>query len=52
MDPSPDYPHGYVIFYNSEGQPLNVEGKPGPRAQTHLAVDGDGTFPIPEGWSP
>ncbi|NUR80364.1 MAG: hypothetical protein HOQ21_07980 [Dermatophilaceae bacterium] len=52
MDPSPDYPHGYVIFYNSEGQPLNVEGKPGPRSQTHLAVDGDGTFPIPEGWSP
>ncbi|GAB3885614.1 hypothetical protein [Terrabacter terrigena] len=52
MDPNPDYPHGYLVFYNKDGQPMNAAGKPGPRSQTHLAVLGDGTIPIPEGWSP
>ena len=51
-DPSPDYPHGCVRFYNSEGQPLRLDGKPGNQADTHIAKNPDGSYPIPKGWNP
>ena len=47
MDPTPRYPSGYVRYYNQHGQPLDVFGKPGSRATTHIPLDYAG--PIP-GW--
>jgi hypothetical protein len=43
----PRYPNGYLRYYNSLGQPLDVNGKPGDRASTHIPLDYIG--PIP-GW--
>jgi hypothetical protein len=39
MDPTSQYPAGYVRFYNSLGQPLDVLGKPGSQATTHIPLD-------------
>ncbi|WP_028849826.1 hypothetical protein [Thermocrispum municipale] len=50
MDPTPRYPHGYVRFYNSHGQPINLDGKPGSRADTHIPIDPNGNYPLPKGW--
>jgi hypothetical protein len=36
MDPTPKYPNGYVRFFNDGGQPLDVFGKPGSKAATHI----------------
>jgi hypothetical protein len=36
MDPTPKYPNGYVRVYNDIGQPLDVFGKPGSKAATHI----------------
>lgn len=36
MDPTPKYPNGYVRVYNDIGQPLDVLGKPGSKAATHI----------------
>jgi hypothetical protein len=36
MDPTPKYPNGYVRVYNDGGQPLDVFGKPGSKAATHI----------------
>lgn len=54
MDPTEDYPRGYVRFYNSHGQVLNLLGKPGREKapDTHMAIRPDGTFDIPKGWAP
>ncbi|MEX0428565.1 hypothetical protein AB3X52_13115 [Nocardioides sp. DS6] len=51
-DPDPDYPNGYVRFYNEHGQPLRLDGKPGSDAQTHIPKNPDGSYPVPEGWNP
>ncbi|GAA0534875.1 WXG100 family type VII secretion target [Saccharopolyspora thermophila] len=50
MDPKPGYPHGYVRFYNEHGQPVGLNGKPGPNSQTHIPLRPDGSYPVPEGW--
>lgn len=50
MEASQRYPRGYVRFYNSHGQPISLNGKPGSRAETHIPIASDGTFETPQGW--
>lgn len=50
MEPTARYPNGYVRFYNSGGHPVNLDGKPGPNSETHIAINPDGTYPLPKGW--
>jgi hypothetical protein len=52
MEPTEHYPDGYVVFTNSENQPLNLAGKPGSRGATHIPINPDGSYPIPKGWNP
>jgi hypothetical protein len=47
MAPTPQYPQGYVRYYNNRGQPLDPFGKPGDRTSTHISLDYEG--PI-SGW--
>ena len=52
MEPSADsrYPYGYVRFTNEHNQPIDLDGNPGTRAETHIPRNPDGSFPIPKGW--
>ncbi len=43
---------GYTRFYNSGGQALKLDGKPGSESETHLPIRPDGTYDLPEGWNP
>lgn len=47
MQPTRSYPNGYLRCYNSSGQPLDVNGIPGPLATTHIPLDYPGPWP---GW--
>jgi hypothetical protein len=47
MAPTTSYPKGYLRYYNSAGQPLDVNGRPGPPEATHISLDYDGPWP---GW--
>lgn len=51
MDPTPQYPNGYVRFYNDGGQPLGLDGKPGSNSLTHIPRNPDGSWPVPKGWN-
>lgn len=50
MEPSSRYPTGYVRFYNRYGQPIGLDGLPGPNSATHIPLNRDGTYPLPKGW--
>lgn len=52
MDPTAQYPHGYLRFYNRHGQAIDIEGRPTDKDSTHLPIREDGTFDIPRGWNP
>jgi RHS repeat-associated protein len=40
-EPNAQNPNGYVRYYNSSGQPLNIDGNPGPDSDTHLPLSPD-----------
>ncbi|WP_405583393.1 polymorphic toxin-type HINT domain-containing protein [Streptomyces sp. NBC_01092] len=50
MNPTGRYPDGYVRFTNKHGQPIGLDGKPGSKADTHIPMNPDGTYPLPVGW--
>lgn len=50
MDPTSQYPNGYVRFDNKHGQPIGRDGKPGPNSQTHISRGSDGSWDTPDGW--
>ena len=50
MNATPDYPNGYVRFYNDQGQSIGLDGKPGPNSETHIPRNTDGSYPTPNGW--
>jgi hypothetical protein len=39
MEPNAQYPNGRFMHYNSSGQPLDINGKPGPKSATHIPED-------------
>ena len=39
MDPTPLYPNGYSRVHNGYGQPVDVNGKPGSKADTHIPAE-------------
>jgi RHS repeat-associated protein len=45
MEPNSQNPNGYVRIFNSRGEPVNYNLKPGPRAETHIPEDEEGPFP-------
>jgi Flp pilus assembly pilin Flp len=47
MEPTSRYPDGYFRYYNSRGQPLDINGKPGPNSATHIPEKYIGRIP---GW--
>ena len=42
--------NGYVRFYNDQGQPIDLDGKPTGQAATHVPRNIDGSYPLPKGW--
>lgn len=50
MWPTSRYQYGYVRFYNKSGQPIGLDGKPGPNSHTHIPMDANRNYPLPAGW--
>ncbi|NMM17067.1 MAG: hypothetical protein HHJ14_07980 [Cellulomonas sp.] len=50
MEPTAQYPDGYARFYNDSGQPIGLNGNPGPNSMTHIPLNRDGTYPLPKNW--
>ncbi|OFE14938.1 hypothetical protein BA895_07210 [Humibacillus sp. DSM 29435] len=51
-DPDSRYEFGCVRFYNSDGQPIDLNGNPTSNAETHIRRRADGSFDLPRGWGP
>jgi RHS repeat-associated protein len=47
MDPTPQYPDGYVRRHNQHGQPVDPAGRPGDRASTHIPLTYEGPLVWP-----
>ena len=48
MEPTPDYPNGHMMYYNSSGQPLDASGSndnPAGRGAYHIPLDYEGALP-------
>jgi hypothetical protein len=45
MDPTANYPNGYARVHNEYGQPVDVNGKPRSRAETHIPAEYEGPWP-------
>ncbi len=39
-------------YYNEHGQPVDLDGKPGGKLETHIPMNSDGSYPTPKGWKP
>lgn len=50
MEPTAQYPDGYVRFYNDSGQPIGLNGQPGANSVTHIPLNPDGSYRLPKGW--
>jgi hypothetical protein len=44
------YSYGYRVYKNGSGQPVDVNGKPTGRANTHIPVGADGSCAVRVGW--
>lgn len=45
MEPTAEYPMGYLRYYNNYGQPLDINGQPGDLASTYIPLDYNGPIP-------
>jgi len=45
----PQYPNGYVGFYNEYGQPIGLNGNPGSNSVTHIPLNPGQHLPTSEG---
>lgn len=54
MEGTERYPDGYVRYCDENGNPLKLDGRPGPdkSPETHFPIRPDGTYDIPAGWNP
>ena len=50
MAPIDAYPDGYVRFYNRFGQPVDLDGRPSSRAETHIPLRPGEMLDVPDGW--
>ncbi len=50
MAPTERYPAGYVRFHNRFGQPIDLNGKPSSRAETHIPLRPGEKLQTPQGW--
>jgi len=39
-------------YCNEHGQPVDLDGKPGGKPETHIPMNSDGSYPTPKGWKP